>query len=124
MSYLRREFFYRVYRGKDVHPLTVVKLSNTIAKYELNNPNCTGDDIRNYINNQIRQFDRLAKENALISCCRVRFQPFLMHIEAKRGPETPFTVPLKPGDFFYTAMPNSYMLRDFHTISYQIDLLM
>lgn len=100
-----RQQFRRWRLDEDLHPLTVVKFSNTIARYEYTTSSYTHKELMEYIDNQFSRLKLLQLENYLKNHSFSREKPFLKNV---RYPlEWPWVTP-----------------QDTKTISYQIEYLM
>ena len=90
---------------KILHPLTVVKVSNTIARFEYTSSSYTHKELLEYIDNQFLRLKGLQLENYLKNHSFSREKPFLKNV--KYPLEWPWVTP-----------------QDTKTISYQIEYLM
>lgn len=104
VTYLRQRF-YRVGLDENLHPLTVVKMSNTIARYEFTHSGYTHNDLMKYIDSQINTCRLLDRENLLKTHSFERYKPFLIHKK------------------YELKFPNVYFSRN-RIISYQTEFLM
>lgn len=104
VTYLRQRF-YRVGLDDNLHPLTVVKMSNTIARYEYTHSGYTHNELMKYIDSQINTCRLLDRENLLKTHSFERYKPFLIHKK------------------YDLTFPNVYFSRN-RIISYQTEFLM
>lgn len=112
VTFLRQKFYRGLLiGGEDVHPLTIVKMSNTLARFEFANPDCTSAQIIKYLDEQIHKCDMLQRDNLLKTQTFVRTIPFLKHIDTSKNITN------------FPVIENGFWLRN-KTISYQTEFLM